>query len=263
LAQQDIVFAVFTKPWPNDSIQELARRVASYGFESAEVPVRPGFQVEVTSVERKLPQLVSAFAALGVTVSSVASELDERVFASCASANVSLIRVMAPIIRGHYIRSEERFRHELAGASPLCERYGVRVGVQQHHGDHISDATGLRSLLEGLDSRWFGAIWDAAHDALAGLEPENGLDLVWDRLLMVNLKNAYYQRTNGPEAEHANWARHFTTGRHGLASWARVLGELRRRHYSGTVCLTAEYHDQADVDRLCQEDLDYARSLVS
>jgi sugar phosphate isomerase/epimerase len=254
---------VFTKPWPHDSVPDLARRVAGLGFDSAEVPVRPGFQIEVATAEEKLPELVSVFADHGLAVASVASEMDERVFASCAGAGVKVIRVMAPVARGDYLRSEEDFRQRLEDVVPLCQRYEVKVGVQQHYGDHVSDAAGLRLLLDGVEPRWVGAIWDAAHDALAGLEPENGLDLVWDRLLMVNLKNAYYRRVNGPEALQAEWVRHFTTGRHGLASWPRVLAELKRRCYSGTLCLTAEYRDEAEVDRLCQEDVEYVRGLMA
>jgi len=256
-------FTVFTKPWPNDSIEELAARVSGLGFEGAEVPVRPGFQVEPENAEKGLHELVERFADRQLTVVSIASTLEERVFAACAASGITLIRVMAPVSRGRYISSEAAVRRQLVDAVALCEHYGVRIGVQQHYGDHVSDAVGLRSLLEGVDSRWVGAIWDAAHDALAGLEPENGLDIVWERLFMVNLKNAYYERTNGPEAEVAEWSRHFTTGPHGLASWVRVATELQRRGYLGAVCLTAEYEytDPDTVERLCRQDLAYAKGL--
>jgi sugar phosphate isomerase/epimerase len=254
--------AVFTKPWKNDSVPVLAKRVAGLGFDSAEVPVRPGFQVDVANAEKKLSELVSVFADHGLTVTSVASELDERVFASCAGAGVALVRVMAPVTRGEYLRSERELRKKIEEVVPLCRRYEVKVGVQQHYGDNVCDATGLRLLLSGTDHAWIGAIWDAAHDALAGLEPENGLDLVWERLFMVNLKNAYYRRANGPEALEAKWVRHFTAGRHGMASWPRVLAELKRRKYAGPLCLTAEYDDEADVDRLCREDVTYVRDLM-
>ena len=255
--------AVFTKPWRRDSVPDLAKRLAALGFDSAEVPVRPGFQVEVANAEKDLPDLVSVFADHGLTVASVASALDERAFAACANAGVGIIRIMAPITRGQYLRSEEALRKQLVAAVPLCERYRVKIGVQQHYGDNVCGAAGLRLLLSGVDDRWVGAIWDGAHDALAGLEPENGLDLVWDRLVMVNLKNAYYRRVNGPEALQAEWARYFTTGRHGLASWPRVLAELKRRDYSGTLCLTAEYTDEGNVDRLCQEDVRYVKALMA
>lgn len=258
-----VSFAVFTKPWPDDSIEELADRVMGLGFDAAEIPVRPGFQVAPENAEKGLHELVERFADRQLSIVSIASTLEERVFAACAAAGVTLIRVMAPITRGHYLESEATVRRQLADAVRLCERYGVQVGVQQHYGDHVTDAVGLRSLLQGTDARWVGAIWDAAHDALAGLEPENGLDLVWERLLMVNLKNAYYRRTNGPEAEIAQWDRHFTTGAHGLASWPRVAAELRRREYHGAVCLTAEYSDADAVERLCRQDLAYAKGLFA
>ena len=52
-----------------------------------------------------------------------------------------------------------------------------------------------------------------------------------DRLLTVNLNNAFAVRTNEPEAEGALWNRHFMTGLQGLASWPRVAPELQRRKY--------------------------------
>lgn len=258
-----VQLAVFTKPWPSDSISELADRVKMMGFDGAEVPVRPGFQVEPENAEKRLGELVDRFAQSQVNVVSIASVLEEPVFAACATAGVPLIRIMAPVTRGRYLDSENSLRGQLTEALPLCERYGVRIGVQQHYGDNVNDAVGLRALLREVDERWVGAIWDAAHDALAGLAPENGLDVIWDRLFMVNLKNAFYIRANGPEAELAEWRRHFTSARHGLASWPRVAAELRRRDYQGAVCLTAEYSDAAEVDRLCVEDLEYAKKLLA
>lgn len=263
MSKADVDFAVFTKPWPTESVPELAKLVAGLGFTGAEVPVRPGFQVTPDNAGTMLAELVSVFGDHGLKVANVASSLTEPVFAACAAAGVPMIRVMGAVDRGAYLRSEQVLRDHLGGVVPLCERYGVRVGVQEHYGDNVSDAFGLRSLLSGLDGRWVGAIWDAAHDALAGVEPETGLDVVWDRLAMVNLKNAYYERTNGPEAEAAQWRRHFTAGNQGLASWPRIATELRRRNYSGTVCLTAEYDEPADVARLCRDDLAYARGLFA
>src|SRR5207253_9475217 len=92
-------------------------------------------------------------------------------------------------------------------------------------------------------------------------EPELAFAIVWDHLGMVNLKNAFWRRTNGPEAEDVQWRPYWTSGRQGLASWPRVAAELTRRGYRGTVCLTAEYSDEAVVERLAAADLGYARSL--
>ena len=258
-----VEMAVFTKPWPGLSMVELAELVHGMGFDAAEVPVRPGFQVEPDRVAADLPRLVSTLGDAGVKVCSVASGLDEPIFAACADTGVPVIRIMAPVRRGAYEASEEEFRRLVGDALPLAEKYGVRIGVQPHQGDNISSGVTMHHALRGFSTDHVGVIWDAAHDALAGYAPETGLEVVWHQLVMVNLKNAYYERVNGPEADAAEWHSHFTTGRHGLASWPRVAAELIRRDYRGTVCLTAEYEPPGDVAELVIQDLGYARSMFN
>jgi hypothetical protein len=48
-------FSVFTKPWPEMSVPELARFVHELGFDAVEFPVQPGFQVEPDNVGQGLP----------------------------------------------------------------------------------------------------------------------------------------------------------------------------------------------------------------
>ena len=162
-----------------------------------------------------------------------------------------------------YLVVEQRTRAEYEALVPLLDRHGVQLGVQNHCDQFIANAAGLRRLVEHFDPKHVAAVWDAAHAALNGEDPELGLDIVWSHLCMVNLKNAYWQRTNGPEAEVAQWRHHWTTGRQGLAPWPRVAAELKRRGYRGVICLTAEYSDEASVDRLIAEDIAFAKSLLA
>lgn len=217
--------------------------------------------MEPNRAEEELLRLAEQLAEFGLRIFSVASTLDERIFAACAKAKVPLIRVMVDIGAEGYMESVKRARDYLQSQVPHCEWYGVKIGVQQHYGDCVSNSMGLRHLLEGFDPRHVGAVWDAAHDGLAGVEPRHGIDIVWSHLLMVNLKNAYYVRTNGPEAERAAWKRYFTTGPQGLSSWPDVAHELQTRGYEGVVCLTAEYNDEARVNELIRQDIQYAKSL--
>ena len=119
----------------------------------------------------------------------------------------------------------------------------------------------MRHLIERYDPRLIGAVWDAAHNALNGEEPEMAIDIVWSHLCMVNLKNAYWRRVTGPEADDVRWRPWWTTGPQGLASWPRVAAELKRRNYPGVICLTAEYSDESVVDRLIAQDIGHARAL--
>lgn len=254
----ELSFAVFTKPWPHLGLADLARHVALLGFDAVELPVRPGFQVSPDRLDL-LAEAVSVLSGEGLTISSLASEPTEALLDAAGNAGIGLVRIMVPVERGAYLRSEAEAAAKLEQIATLSERYGVKVGVQQHYGDMINSSIGLRSLLEKVRSPSIVAIWDAAHDGLAGLSPESGLDAVWDRLALVNLKNAYWERQEG--AEH--WAPHFTCGHSGQMSWPRVADELARRAYRGTICLTAEYNLAAEVDRFCRADLEYARSLLA
>jgi sugar phosphate isomerase/epimerase len=260
MAAHQLVFSVFTKPWRDLRVEDLGAFVKSLGFDGIEFPLREGFQVEPENVEKGLPDLARRMAELGLRVTSVAGPTDERTFAACAKAGVPVIRVMFQIKGEGYMEAEARIRRELDSLEPLCARYGVTVGIQNHSEDFVANAMGVRRLVEGRDPKRIAAIWDAAHNALSGEEPELGLDIVWSHLCMVNLKNAFWRRVNGPEAP-AQWEHYYTSGEQGIASWPRIARVLLGRGFAGVICLTAEYTAEDQVNRLIREDISFARSL--
>jgi sugar phosphate isomerase/epimerase len=256
-----IRFSVFTKPWKMP-IPELGAYVRALGFDGIELPVRPGYPVEPDSVA-ELPRAARQLADEGVQIESIAGPTDEAAIAACAEAGVPVIRTMVRIGSEGYMASVAEAHRAFDALLPSLERSGVRIGVQNHCDRYIPHAMGLLHFLERYDPRQVCAVWDAAHNALNGEDPELALEIVWSHLGMVNLKNAIWQRIVGPEAEVAAWRHYWTDGRHGLASWPRVAAELRRRGYQGVVCLTAEYSDGDAVDRLIREDIAFAKSLFS
>ena len=259
-SNHSIQYSVFTKPWKL-ALPDLAQRVKGWGFDGIELPVRPGYQVPPEDVGKGLPLAVKILANEGVRVFSIAGPTDEATLAACAEAGVPVIRIMAPIGDEGYMASEARYQREFDALLPLLRQYGVKIGVQNHLDRFVCNAMGLRHLLEKYDPNLIGAVWDACHNALNGEDPELAIDIVWSHLSMVNLKNAYWRRINEPEAEQVLWRPWFTSGREGLANWPRVASELKRRSYQGVVCLTAEYSDETQVDRLIGPDLAYAKSL--
>jgi sugar phosphate isomerase/epimerase len=259
-----IQYSVFTKPWKSPSVRELAQLVRELGFDGIEFPVRPGYQVEPENVVRDLPPAAREFAAEGVQIYSVAGPADEATIVACGQAGVPVIRTMARIAPGEsYIAAEDRYHREYDALLPLLETHGVTLGVQNHCGRFVTNAVGLRALLAGYDKRYVAAVWDAAHEALSGGPPDLALDAIWPQLCMVNLKNAFWQRTSGPEALYATWRHYWTDARQGLCEWPRVIEELKARQYEGVVCLTAEYSDNDAVERLIKEDIALAKELFA
>jgi sugar phosphate isomerase/epimerase len=258
--------SVFAKPWKGLSLAELAVHVRRLGFDAIELPVRPGFPCQPETIEQDLPRAVAILGDQGVAVLNITVDLpleDERIYAACAQANIPMNRVMFRLGQTDYWDAEAAARRQLDAALPFCEQYDVQIGVQNHVGRFVAvNEMGLHHLVSGYDPRYVGIIWDAAHNALAGMEPEPALDVVASHLCMVNLKNAYWQRIHGPEAEWAEWKVYWTAGRHGLASWPRVMAKLKSMNYRGPICLTAEYSDHNRVDALIAADLHFARSLL-
>ena len=263
MSESDIVFSVFTKVWKDLTLVELAKRLSNIGYDGLEFPVRPGFWVEPDNIERDLPGAVTVFADHGLKIFSVAGTRDEQTIAACAENGIPMVRTMVPIEEDGYMATEARVQKEFDALVPILDKYGVKLGVQHHVGKFVCNAMGMLHLIEKYDPKHVGALWDAAHAGLNGEEPELGLDIVWPYLCQVNLKNAYWERTNGPEAECAEWKHHLTSGRHGLISWPRVVAELIRRHYAGVICMPMEYDDRSveNANRMAPIDLAYAKSL--
>lgn len=263
MSDKQFLFSVFTKPWKMP-IPELAKFVAGLGFDAVELPVRPGYPVHPENMAKELPRAKKMLAEHGVQITSIAGPTTETAMVACAEASIPIIRICVNIdTKIGYMASEANLQKEYDALVPLLEKHRVTLGIQNHNGACICNAMGMRHLLEKYHPKNIAAVWDCAHNALNGEEPEMGLDIVWDRLCMVNLKNAYWKRKNGQEAEEAKWEVYWTLGRHGLASWSRVAAELKRRHYHGVVCLTAEYSEEHEVNRLIAEDIAFARSLFA
>jgi len=256
--------SVFTKPWRDLQLGELGTLVRRLGFQAIELPVRPGYQVVPERAITVLPDAVRMLADGGVAVASVAASPEYGIIEACARAGVPLIRDMARVRPGErYTDAEIRLRTGYARLGPALASVGVKLGIQNHAGSFVPNALGLRALLSDLDPAVFVAVWDAAHEALAGMPPQYALDVIAPRLGMVNLKNGYWRRVGDCGTAGQAWEIVWTDGRTGLARWDEVARLLRDRGYAGVICLTAEYSDASAVDRLIAEDAAYARDLLA
>lgn len=263
MIERRTVFTVFTKPWREMPLGNLAKFVSRLGFDGVELPVRPEFQVTPENASKALPEAARVMGDLGLKIVSIAGPTDERTIAACAEAGVGIIRVCVAIDPEEgYLAAETRLRKEYDALVPLLDKYEVTIGIQNHCDLCVPHAMAMRSLIGKYAPRYFAAVWDPAHCALDGERPELAVDIVWDHLCMVNLKNAVWVREADADGA-AQWRHSWVAGREGLCHWPTVAAELKKRAYRGPVCLTAEYSDHDAVDRLIAEDLAFARSLFT
>jgi len=268
----DIKLAVFTKPW-SDSIEAVADRMAALGVQGIELPIRPGYQVSPDNVGSTLANAVKVLQSRGLEIASVAAPLDDAIISACGDNGIELVRSMVSIDlkKAGYAQTIAQNRARWDELIPLLDRTKVRIGVQNHSGYAIGSAIGLFHVMERYDPRHVCAILDMAHCGVAGEPTDLSVDLLWDRMPnLVNFKNAYRERINGPEEAEAVYRTHWTTGRHGAYSWSELVSELKRRGFKGWFVLPGEYSDPKgqpqrmgdDVLPFLSEDVTYLRGLA-
>jgi len=271
VASKRNLLTVFTKPWPEKELSELAGFVAGLGLDGVELPVRPGFQVVPEKVEAALPKAARAFKEHDAAIRSVAGPEDEATIRAMGEAGIPILRVMAKIeMKVGYVASIEELRRRWDRLLPALEKNKVTIGVQNHCDYSVGSAIGLVHLIGKYDRKLVAAVLDPAHCGLAGEPDDMAIDIAWPHLALVNLKSAFWRMTSGPEAEDVEWKKYWTTGRFGITSWPKVIKELSRRGYTGDYCLTAEYSNpdgSGDLkgeaaSRLIKEDVALARALI-
>jgi sugar phosphate isomerase/epimerase len=250
-----------TQPWPDKSADDLVKEFSNIGFDGIELPVRDGFPVTPGNVAVELQSWSRTFLDAGLSILSVAGDPSGELLDACAAAHVPVIRVMAPIVGNDYLAAVDGLQKRFESWVPLCERTGVRIAVQQHHGRFVSTSSGLRSLLDPLPKQWIGAGWDAGHSALAGEDADLSLSQLADRLVFVNLRNGHYARPSTDGAGEA-WTMQWVAGNEGMGDWASAAASLQAIGYGGTICLAGQYtHPVPDVITAVRGDLSYVRNL--
>ncbi|MDR2176676.1 MAG: sugar phosphate isomerase/epimerase [Treponema sp.] len=269
--------SVFTKPWKTQSLDELGALVKNMGFDAVEYPLRDGYQVQPAEGVRGIVRLARTLEKHGVRVASLAAGIDvhttdgkgeaagvnEPVFEGCGEAGIPIIRICQGFNRAlGFHENMDALRRKYDTILPFCEKYRVTLGIQMHYG--MADITGSYDtyiLLKDYDPRYIAAVWDAGHSGLAGENPRYALDCLWNHLCMVNFKAAHWFRENPAAADEAEWGVYWVTGRRGMCSWKAAVDYLKNRGYTGTVCLPAEYSDEARVEACTREDVQYIREL--
>jgi len=82
----------------------------------------------------------------------------------------------------------DRAAERLNRVAPAAERLGVDIALETH--DAFSSAANVAEVLRRVDSRAVGALWDTHHPHRVGETPPQILNLLGDRLLHVQLKDA-------------------------------------------------------------------------
>jgi sugar phosphate isomerase/epimerase len=234
---------VFTKPWKEQTLAELADLVKKMGFDGVELPVREGYQVTPENIGKNLKEAKEVFLQRGLVIGSIAGSLEKETIEAMGQNGIPILRICISVDREKgYFESVRQMQRQVIALKDVLEKNNVKVGMQNHHGFNVGSALGLHHLLGEIPATIAGAVLDFAHCGLDGEPIEMAYDIVKDNLILINFKSAYKFRTNGPDEEEAFWQIHWVTGRNGLYPWKDAVALLKKHSYAGDICMPAEYN---------------------
>ncbi len=263
--------SLFIKPWLKLSQEEVIKKVKELGFEEVEVPIRNGCFINPENCETALPEFQKALKNEGISIKTVASAVDERIFSAMNKAQIELMRVMLICTDDEsYTQGEKRFIDTMNEATRYCEKYNTKVGIQPHVGNYVFSVMELKHLLERCDEKYIGAVWDTGHAGLAGEIPAKSIDIIFDRIFLVNFKSAYFSRYKDADGA-IKYKPFYTIGTECPCSWAETVACLKEKGYKGGYCTHAEYTslinpskyaETDEAEKFLKEDLNYIGKIL-
>ncbi|MFB6136697.1 MAG: sugar phosphate isomerase/epimerase family protein [Halobacteriaceae archaeon] len=266
-----VMFTKHLKRTGGLDLEAAADRMADWGFDGADLTVRPGGYVDPADVEAALPAAVDTLSERGLSVPMATTSVTgadedhaEAVFRAAADCGIDRLKLGYWRYDGFGTLREglAAMRADLDGLEELGAEHGVTPCVHVHSGDFLSaNAAVLWSLLEDRDPDRLGAYLDPGHMAVeGGLSGwEQGLDLLADRARLLAVKDFAWRRAEGDR----EWGVETVPLEEGLVPWERAFDHLRESGYDGPVSLHSEYDWPFD-DLAAQtgRDLEYVRELL-
>ncbi|MEZ6058911.1 MAG: sugar phosphate isomerase/epimerase family protein [Planctomycetaceae bacterium] len=170
---------VFTKPFNSLSFDELADRIAELGFDGIEAPVRKGGHIEPQAVPEQLPKLVEALKKRGLTVTVMATDINDPGEPLTESVLKTASDLGIPRYRMKYFQYDERqpILPQLQSWKSVCTdlaamnaELGISAVYQNHAGRGYMGAAlwDLQQVLDGIDPNHIGVAYDIRHASVEG-----------------------------------------------------------------------------------------------
>jgi sugar phosphate isomerase/epimerase len=263
----------FTKSLQGMDVEATGREAKAMGFDGLDLTVRPGYCVHPDNVAEALPEAVTAWADMGLSVPMVTTPgpftdpnepVAETLLAACGQAGIGEIKLgYWNYTKPGYWQQVDVIRTALDGFAKLAEKHGVRVAVHTHSGGFYGlNASAVMHLVRGFDPRHVGVYLDPGHLAMNGEPVDMAVDMVAEHLCLIAVKDMIYLRKE--EEGRVGWHRTLVPLREGLVDWAATLRSLRSVGYDGPLSFHSEYRDVSleELRALTRDDLAYLRDLI-
>ncbi|MEM7600850.1 MAG: sugar phosphate isomerase/epimerase family protein [Verrucomicrobiota bacterium] len=243
-------FCTFTKPLQHLSYEEMAKAIASMGFDGIEGTVRPGGHVLPETVEEDLPKMVGALKAEGIDLTLMASGIRE---VSDKQRTEVVLRTAAELgvkrFRMAYYKYDlskpiapqlDEFRPKLKDLIAMTNDLGIKPVYQNHSGKNYFGGPiwDMAELFDEFDPSEIGVAFDIGHATVEGAK-------AWP-LNFARIKpyvDTIYVKEPAWSDNKLSWG--------GIGEGAvdkAFFDQLKKSDFSGTVSLHVEYLGHKDPE---------------
>lgn len=164
--------------------------------------------------------------------------------------------------KGGYPSLQASARNNYAKVAKLAQKYGVRALVETHPATLTPSVTLALEVLQGLDPKHVGIIWDPANTFAEGLENYRmALEIAGAYLAEVHVKNQRWV-ANGANGRQTLWNSSSCPVWEGLVDWPKVISLLKEFGYDGWLAFE-DFSTDMPLDRRLAENHAFLHSLLA
>jgi sugar phosphate isomerase/epimerase len=237
-------FSVFTVIMQEFDRAQVVKHLAQLGYDGVEWRVHEsGPHIQLAKLAAEAAEVRKLTENAGLELVSLATYLSpgdldsiKRVAEGAKKMGVPMFRVMPPWFDGstHYRELCRKTVAELKKVEAVCLDMGLKVLLEIHMRNIIPSASAAYRIVEGLDPKAVGIIFDPGNMIYEGMERWLlGMQLLGPYLAHVHVKNSKWEISKGEPDGNLLWRPTWATLRGGMVNWGEVIADLKQVGYQG------------------------------
>jgi sugar phosphate isomerase/epimerase len=276
---------VFTVCMPEYTPVQCLQKLKEFGYDGAEWrvvedkgdPSKPGFwsgnrtSMSAQQIIERAGELKDRAKALGVAMPSLAAyiqsedqavvDLHLKATAAIGARNVRISAGAYKADGGPYLQQLKVAREIYARVADAARKHGVRAVIETHMGLLTPDTYSARYVLEGLDPKHVGIMYDPANEVYEGGQTYPiAISTAGEYLAEVHVKNIRFARGDMVKGQQL-WKMEWCPLNEGLVNWPAVIEELTKSKYDGWLMIE-DFSSVVPIDQRLKGNIAFLKSLM-
>jgi sugar phosphate isomerase/epimerase len=164
--------------------------------------------------------------------------------------------------RGDYARQVKEARTRYAKLAKLAAKHGVRSLIETHMGQLGPSISKARTILEGLDPKHVGIMWDPGNQIVEGGETyAMAIDIAGEYLGEIHAKNMKFVQKETVNGQ-VTWQAVPVPVREGMVNWPEVIAALKKAGYRGWIHFE-DFSTEHPLQERLRDNLMWFRELLA